>query len=274
MTRSVNYHKPLLHAAFGMMLWGCNNDDVPQNNTGPAIPPPTPLAYTLVQALPHDTASFTQGLQYYKGVLYESTGNPDRQPNGSRIQVVNPATGATQVKAVLPADEFGEGITLLNDKVYQLTWENRKGYVYDARTFKKLREFTYNHQGWGITNDGTYLIVSDGSSNIYYWDPETFKEVKRLSVQDHRGLRNNINELEFINGQLFANIWQSNQIVRIDTATGNITGVLDLTDLLRNYPELAQPPADVLNGIAWDSSTNRLLITGKKWPRMFEIELR
>lgn len=266
--------KKWLAPALGLLFWSCNNEDVPQNNGGAAIPPPAPLAYTLVQALPHDTASFTQGLQFYKGVLYESTGNPDRLANGSRIQVVDPATGATRVKAVLPADEFGEGITLMNDKVYQLTWENRKGYVYNARTFQKLAEFTYSHQGWGITNNGTHLIVSDGSSNLYFWNPETFKEVKRLTVQDHRGLRNNINELEFINGHIYANIWQSNQIVRIDTATGYITGVLDLTDLIRNYPELSQPPADVLNGIAWDSSSNRLLITGKKWPRMFEIELR
>ena len=250
------------------------NEEADGNIEGLTVPPPAPLGYTLVQTLPHDTASFTQGLQFYKGVLYESTGNPNKLANGSRIQVVNPATGATLVKTLLPADEFGEGITIMNEKVYQLTWENRKGYVYDVRNFQKLREFTYNHQGWGITNDGSNLIVSDGSNHIYYWNPETFQEIKRLSVQDHRGMRNNINELEFINGHLFANIWQSNQIVRIDTATGYITGVLDLSDLLRSYPELSKPPADVLNGIAWDSSTNRMLITGKKWPRMFELELR
>lgn len=272
--RTLLFSKKWFVPAFSLLLMSCNNDEAPQNEGVLTIPPPTPLTYALVRALPHDTAAFTQGLQYYKGVLYESTGNPDRLANGSRIQVVDPSTGATRAKAVLPAEEFGEGITLMNDKVYQLTWESRKGYVYDVRTFQKLQEFNYNHQGWGITNDGSRLIVSDGSSNIYYWNPETFKEVKRLTVQDHRGLRNNINELEFINGHIFANIWQSNQIVRIDTATGNITGVLDLSDLLRNYPELLQPPADVLNGIAWDSSSNRLLLTGKKWPLMFEIELR
>lgn len=259
---------------FAGIISSCNNDDPkgdnPVTNT---IPPPAPITFQVLKVHPHDTAAFTQGLIYYNGTLYESTGNPDSQPGAGWVGTADLASGKQTKKVTLPADIFGEGITILNGKIYQITWRNQKGFVYDATTFQKIREFSYRGEGWGITNDGTSLIVSDGSSNIYYWNPETLKEEKKISIQDQNGLKNNINELEFINGFLFANVWQTQQILKIDTASGNVVGVIDLSELIRNYPELATPPSDVLNGIAWDSTQNRLFITGKRWSRLFEIKL-
>lgn len=240
------------------------------------IAPPAAISYNLVKDYPHDTSSFTQGLIFYNGILYESTGNPGNAPNnGSWVGPVDLNTGKQTKKATLPADIFGEGITILNDKVYQITWESRKGYVYDLKTFNKIKEFSYSHEGWGITNNGKELIVSDGSSNLYFWDAETLKETRRISIQDNNGLRNNINELEFINGFVYANVWQTNDILKIDPATGNVTGRIDLSELKQQYPELVgnNDSEKVLNGIAWDSSSSRVFITGKNWSKLFAITL-
>lgn len=261
-----------------LLLAACGNDtesEETQTNI-PTIPAPASITFNLVKDYPHDTSSFTQGLIFYKGVLYESTGNPNNAlNNGSWAGPVDLFTGKQTKKVTLPADVFGEGITILNDKVYQITWENRKGFVYDLATFKKIKEFNYNHEGWGITNNGKELIVSDGSSNLYFWDAETLKEIRRISIQDENGLRNNINELEFINGFVYANVWQSNEILKIDPATGNVIGKLDLTSLKQSYPELSggSNSDKVLNGIAWDSSGQRLFITGKNWSKLFELKL-
>ena len=247
-----------------------------QTTVPSTLPAPTSITYNLVKDYPHDTSSFTQGLIFYKGVLYESTGNPNNAlNNGSWAGPVDLASGKQTKKITLPADVFGEGITILNDKLYQITWENRKGFVYDLGTFKKIKEFNYNHEGWGITNNGKELIVSDGSSNMYFWDPETLKEIRRISIQDENGLRNNINELEFINGAVYANVWQSNEILKIDPSTGNVIGKLDLTSVKQSYPELSggSNSDKVLNGIAWDSSGQRLFITGKNWSKLFELKL-
>jgi glutamine cyclotransferase len=227
----------------------------------------------LIRALPHDTAAFTQGFEFYNGVLYESTGNPRSLENESWIGLVNIQTGIADKKVTLPSNIFGEGITILNDKIYQLSWQNQKGFVYDAKTFKKINEFNYGGEGWGITNDGKSLIVSNGTNQIQFWDPNTFKQTKVISVQDHTGMKNMLNELELINGSIYANVWTTNQIIKIDTATGNVTGILDLTALRNNYPELNTPFVDVLNGIAWDSTAKKMLITGKYWPKMFELKL-
>lgn len=246
----------------------------PQSITSVAAP--AQLGFTMLNVYPHDTTSFTQGLIYYKGVLYESTGNPDNAlNNGSWIGPVELTTGQQTKKVTIKSPLFGEGITILNDKVYQITWQNKKGFVYDLKTFKQLQEFSYNHEGWGITHNGSELIVSDGSSNIYFWDPATLKELRRISIQDHNGLRNNINELEFINGFIYANVWQRNEILKIDPATGNVVGVLDLSSLKQTYPELntANSSEKVLNGIAWDSSADRLFVTGKNWSKLFELKL-
>lgn len=259
------------------VLAACNNgteQNEPQAFT--TIPAPAQLGFTMLNVYPHDTTSFTQGLMYYNGVLYESTGNPDNAlNNGSWIGPVELTTGQKTKKVTLDSPLFGEGITILKDKVYQITWQNKKGFVYDLKTFKQLQEFNYNHEGWGITHNGSELIISDGSSNIYFWDPATLKEVRRISIQDHNGLRNNINELEFINGFIFANVWQSNDILKIDPSTGNVVGLLDLSSLKQTYPELnaANSSEKVLNGIAWDSSANRLFVTGKNWSKLFELKL-
>jgi glutaminyl-peptide cyclotransferase len=251
-----------------------NSDD--SQNVLSTIPAPTNITYNLVKDYPHDTASFTQGLIYYKGTLYESTGNPTPTPNnGSWLGSVDITTGKQTKKVKLPQEIFGEGITILNDNVYQITWQSRKGFVYDLSTFKKIKEFTYNHEGWGITNNGKELIVSDGSSNLYFWDPVTFKEIRRISVQDNNGLRNNINELEFIDGAVYANVWQTNEILKIDPVSGNVTGKLDMSGLKQSYPELvgSSDSDKVLNGIAWDSSGNRMFVTGKNWSKLFELKL-
>lgn len=261
-----------------LLLAACGNEPESEETqtTIQTIPAATSLTFNLVKDYPHDTSSFTQGLIFYKGVLYESTGNPNNAlNNGSWAGPVDLLTGKQTKKVMLPADVFGEGITILNDKLYQITWENRKGFVYDLATFKKIKEFNYNHEGWGITNNGKELIVSDGSSNMYFWDPETLKEIRRISIQDENGLRNNINELEFINGAIYANVWQSNEILKIDPSTGNVMGKLDLTSLKQSYPELSggSNSDKVLNGIAWDSSGQRLFVTGKNWSKLFELKL-
>ncbi len=268
---SILFYAPLL-------LISCGDETETKETiaTLPTVAAPAAITYALVNNYPHDTASFTQGLIFYKGTMYESTGNPQNPlNNGSWVGPVDITTGKQTKKVTLPSDIFGEGITILHDKVYQITWENRKGFVYDLATFKKLKEFNYNHDGWGITNNGKELIVSDGSSNLYFWDPETLKELRRISIQDHNGLRNNINELEFINGAVYANVWQTNEILKIDPANGNVIGKLDMTTLKQSYPELVgvSDSDKVLNGIAWDSSGNRLFITGKNWSKLFELKL-
>ncbi|TWI83951.1 glutamine cyclotransferase [Lacibacter cauensis] len=261
-----------------LLFVACNNESKPNNETTSAttIAAPAQINYKLLKDHPHDSSSFTQGLIFYNNTLYESTGNPGGVlHNGSWVGTVDIATGKQNKKAMLDSAFFGEGITIFNNKIYRLTWQNRKGYVYDAATFKLLNEFSYNHEGWGITHNGKELIVSDGSSNIYFWDPATCKEIRRISVQDNNGLKNNINELEFINGYIYANVWQTNDILKIDPASGNVVGLLNLAALKQQFPELSgvSESDKVLNGIAYDSSSNRVFITGKNWSKLFEIQL-
>ncbi len=261
-----------------VIFFACNNQPDKNNDTSSiaSIAAPVQINYKLLKDHPHDSSSFTQGLVFYNNNLYESTGNPDGAlHNGSWVGTVDLATGKQNKKALLDSGYFGEGITILNNKIYRLTWQNKKGYVYDATTFKLLNEFSYGHEGWGITHNGKELIVSDGSSNIYFWDPATCKEIRRISVQDNNGLKNNINEMEFINGFIYANVWQTNDILKIDPATGNVVGLLNLAAIKQQFPELAgvSESDKVLNGIAYDSSSNRVFITGKNWSKLFEIEL-
>ena len=263
-----------LLAAVIFLLISCDQTDSHENNHTESVSPPAQISYSVIQSYPHDTGSFTQGLEVYKGVMYESTGNPDNVPNnGGWIGKVNLKTGIADKKAMLSTAFFGEGITILNDLIYRLTWQNQKAFVYNINNMKPVKEFIYQGEGWGLTNDGRHLIMSNGSNIISYRDPQIFKEIKQLSVYDHTGMRNNLNELEFINGSIYANVWQTNQIIKIDTATGRVTGIMDLSDLIRQDPTLSAPPTDVLNGIAWDSSKQRMYITGKKWPKLFELTL-
>jgi len=253
------------------LLVACNNQSESDNNDNTsAVPPPVSLSYAVLKVHPHDTASFTQGLQFVNGTLYEGTGNYGH----SALLKTELETGKALQTHKLANELFGEGITILNNKIYQLTWQNKKGFVYNLSDFKLLSDFTYNTEGWGITNDGTNLIVSDGSNVIYFWNPSTLKEVKRISVQDNTGLRNNLNELEYINGFIYANVWQTDEVLKIDPGTGNVVGKIDFSQLKNDFPELKDEYGNnVLNGIAWDSTGNRLFITGKRWSKLFEVRL-
>ena len=190
------------------------------------------------------------------------------------VGIVDPATGVISVKAELDKKiYFGEGITILGDKLYQLTWTNKKGFIYDLKTFKKIGEFTFpSKEGWGMTTDGTSLIMSDGSSNLTYLDPLTFKTNRIVGVTDNNGPVGNLNELEYVNGNILANIYQTPYIIRIDPNSGKVLGKADFSNLVKEV-KLKDPDVDYMNGIAWDSAKNKIYITGKLWPNMYEVRL-
>jgi glutamine cyclotransferase len=251
------------------MGWGCNNNG---NSNQPAEQGdlPAAISYQIIKEYPHDPQAFTQGLEWRNGQLVEGTG----QFGESNVRMVDLATG-TVIKEVKNKEEiWGEGVTVLNGKLYQLTWQNRIGYVYDAATLKLEREFAYNTEGWGITNNGKELIYSDGSSNLYFLDPATLKENHRIGVYDNNGPQGNLNELEYIKGFIYANKWQTDYILKIDPSSGKVVARADLGDLRgKSGIDNANPNADVLNGIAYDSATNRIFVTGKYWPKLFEVKL-
>ena len=223
--------------------------------------------FRIVRIYPHDREAFTQGLVYHDGFLYEGTG----MEGMSTLRKVDLATGKVLQHIDLPHAYFGEGIVIWKDKVIQLTWKSKIGFVYDLATFKQLRTFTYARQGWGITHDGKRLIMSDGSATLFFWDPETFEEIGRLPVDDNGKPVANLNELEYIRGEIYANVWQSDRIARISPTTGH---VVDWIDLLPLRAQAGRPQQDVLNGIAYDAKQNRLFVTGKNWPKLFEIRLQ
>lgn len=257
----------------------CTNSDRPGGpggeNTGGSDNTPPLINFSVMQAHPHDTASFTEGLLFHDGQLYESTGTEPSMPESRRslFGVLDLKTGAIGKKAELDRNKyFGEGIAFLNGKVYQLTYTTKVGFIYDAKTFKKTGEFTIpSKEGWGMTTDGASLIMSDGSSNISWLDPNTFRLVKVLGVTDNNGPVSNINELELIKGSLYANQWQTNYILKIDTSSGKVTGRLDLTSLV-NEVRNKYPSSEALNGIAYDSTSGKVYVTGKLWPNVFEIK--
>ncbi len=228
----------------------------------------TPVfGYKIVNTYPHDTNSFTQGLIFDKGVLYESTGL-----NGhSAVKIVDLKTGKTLKSHELPDNYFGEGIAIIENKIIQLTWRSKTGFVYDKKTLKLIKKFSYQTQGWGITYDGKYLIISDGSAVLYFMDPNTFKVVGTLEVYGDSGKVSKLNELEYINGEIYANIWGIEKIARINPKTGRVTAWIDLSGLLSDQDKKNR--VDVLNGIAFNSDKGRLFVTGKLWPKIFEIEL-
>ncbi len=227
------------------------------------------MSYGVRTQWPHDTEAFTQGLVIHNGKLYESTG----QEGASWVGVIDVKTGKPEQKVDLPAEYFGEGITILNNKIYQLTWTSKIGFVYDLKTFKRLRTFDYNTAGWGITHDNKNLIMSDGSDKLTYLDTVSLKPVKSISVKDDKGAVSQLNELEYIEGYIFANIWQTNMIVKIDPQTGKVVGRLDLSQLARDA-QMRSPRVDVLNGIAYHPSTKLMLVTGKYWPMTYVIQIR
>ena len=223
--------------------------------------------YEIVRAFPHDSDAFTQGLVIHDGKFIESTGEVGR----SSLRRVEMETGQLIQIVDVPAPYFAEGITLLKGKVYQLTWQHHLGFIYDAWTFEKIGDFNYAGEGWGLANDGMSLILSDGSNKIRFIDPDNFQLKKTIAVLDGHTLVNEINELEYIQGEIYANIWHADRIARINPETGSVIGWIDLSGLLARG-DVADEEA-VLNGIAYDEASSRLFVTGKLWPKVFEIRL-
>ena len=224
--------------------------------------------YAVVKTYPHDVGAFTEGLFWRDGFLYESTGLEGR----SSIRKVTLETGVPEQERMIDSRYFGEGIVDWKDKLIELTWKDQVGFIYDLKSFEKTGEFSYVGEGWALTRDDTRIIMSDGSSALRFLDPETLKETGRIQVTDDGKPVNNINELEFVKGEVLANIWQTDRIVRIDPKTGKVVGWIDLTGLLGDA-DRAAGEVDVLNGIAYDAASDRLFVTGKLWPKLFEIKL-
>ena len=228
---------------------------------------PSQYGYRVIKTYPHDRTAFTQGFEFRDSVFYEGTGLVGR----SSLRKVNPDTGQVLERYDVPQPFFGEGITVLNGKIFELTWQTQTGFIYDKATFKVLASFNYPGEGWGLTNDGKQIYMSDGSSQIRIWDPATLKEVRRITVKDGARDITNLNELEFVKGEIYANVWQTDRIARISPADGKVLGWIDLSGIL---PKADHPEPDaVLNGIAYDAASDRLFITGKLWPKIFEIKL-
>ncbi len=224
-------------------------------------------SYRVIHAYPHDPQAFTQGLIYLDGHLYESTGLNGR----SSLRMVDLDSGQVVEHRDVPEKYFAEGLTNWGNTLVQLTWQTHIGFVYDRATFHLLRSFQFSGEGWGLTQDGKHLILSDGTATLRFLDPNTFKEVRRINVTDHGQPVKNLNELEYIHGEIYSNIWYSNKIARISPQTGKVLGWIDLTGIIPSV-ELQSNDA-VLNGIAYDALHDRLFVTGKLWPRLFEIKV-
>jgi len=226
------------------------------------------VLYDVVNSYPHDPKAFLQGLVFHDGGFYESTG----QYGKSTLRRVEFPSGKIMKSINLDDSIFAEGLALVGDRLVQLTWQTQKGFVYDRETFNLIREFTYKTEGWGLTYDGKELILSDGSDTLTYINPETFEPSRKLAVKWNGRPVRDINELEFIEGEIWANIWHRDQIIRIDPSNGNVTSFLDLKGILP--PEERRDPEAVLNGIAYDAEGKRIFISGKLWPKIFEIRLK
>jgi len=254
---------------------------LPPTSTPPPSPSPAPIPnssapsqttpvydYRIVNVYPHDRLAFTQGLVWEDGVFYEGTGLVGQ----SSLRKVALETGAALQIPLINPNYFGEGIALYDGQIFQLTWQDHIAFLYDKETFDELDTFSYpTTEGWGLTFDGTHLIMSDGTATLYFRDPITFAVVDQVQVHDENGPVVRLNELEYINGQVYANVWQTNRVAIIDPATGQVAAWIDLAGLLK--PEDMTQPVDVLNGIAYDAANDRLFVTGKWWPKLFEIEL-
>lgn len=223
--------------------------------------------YQVVHVYPHDRAAFTEGLLYLDGFLYESTGLLGQ----SSLRRVELATGEVVQKIELDPAYFGEGLAAFGERLIQLTWQSQTGFVYDRSTFALQRTFSYPTEGWGLTTDGRRLIMSNGTDTLYFLDPQTLERVGELRVSGPAGSLTQINELEYVRGEIYANIWKTERLARIDPGTGHVLGWVDLTGLLSQ--EDRQQQVDVLNGIAYDPAGDRLFVTGKWWPKLFEVKL-
>lgn len=266
-----------------LFFFSCNNSSsTSYDNSLPTaklnnISPPVPIMFKVEAVYPHDPKAFTQGLEFHNGKLYEGTG----EWGTSNLRIVDIKTGNVEKDYLIPDSTiFGEGITIFKNKIYQLTWQNNKVFVYNATDIKHpIATYSWGRQGWGATNDGKNIIISDGTSHLYFVEPDSVKKElkinKVITVSDNQGEVDSLNELELINGFIYANRWLTNNIVKIDTSNGYVVGEMNLTGLLQQYDPAAKPNNDaVLNGIAYDSTTKRLYITGKYWPRMFQVQLK
>jgi glutaminyl-peptide cyclotransferase len=225
------------------------------------------LTYEVIKELPHDTSAYTQGLQLWQGYWLEGTGGHGE----TSIRRIEKNTGRVVLQKDLSREYFGEGITELNGKLYQLTWKNQVGFVYDAKTFQWQKNFSYSGEGWGLTTDGTQLIMSNGSDRLRFLDPNSFRVTKEIAVRQDGKAITQLNELEFIEGEIFANIWFRDEIVRINPADGTVLGIIDLTGIDATVKR--RHPDHVLNGIAYDATTGELFVTGKCWPKIYQIRL-
>ena len=243
-----------------------DNDASPGDGDSTNVEIPV-FTYRILNTFSHDSGAFTQGLVVEDSIFYEGTGLNGR----SSLRKVDLNTGDVLKIHNLTSEFFGEGITVFGDRIIQITWRSRIGFVYDKESFAQLTTFTYPTEGWGLTHDGSRIIMSDGTSNLYFRDPESLDEIGRIQVTDDRGPVSYLNELEYIKGEVYANIWLTDTIARISPETGKVTGWIDLKDLLSPMDRLQ--PVDVLNGIAYDADHDRLFVTGKLWPRLFEIQL-
>jgi len=243
--------------------------DLPANRPASPANGPVPIhGYQIVNIWPHDSNAFTQGLILMDGKLLESTGEEGR----SSLRRVELETGKVLKKVDVPEPYFAEGIAVLNGKVYQLTWQHHVGFIYDAQTFERTGQFNYEGEGWGLATDGQSLILSDGTNQIRFINPTDFKVTKTIDVVDGTRPVDQLNELEYVNGEIYANVWHENRIATIDPQNGHVTSWIDLSGLMPEG-ELQDPEA-VLNGIAYDQANNKLYVTGKLWPRLFEIRVK
>lgn len=250
-----------------LLTTACGNRTLRSASTAVPVEEPTRYTYRIKATYPHSTEDYTQGLQFADRRMWEGTGQ-----HGHSILLSYALDGSNRrVHATLPAREFGEGITLLGDRIYQLTWESNTCHVYDRATFEKVRDFRYAGEGWGLTSDGTKLYLSNGTANLYQIDPATFRREATRTVTLRGEPVHYLNELEWIEGRIWANVYTTDQVLIINPATGIVEGVVDLTGLLPDAERTMQ--TDVLNGIAYDAETKRIFVTGKLWPHIYEIEL-
>lgn len=260
--RTLSCLPAILLLAFSFNSSGCESGK-------PAVEKNAPVyGYEVVHTYQHDPDAFTQGLVFAGGTFLESTG----EVGHSSLRRVELGTGAVVQRVDVSRPYFAEGITLLKGKIYQLTWQHQLGFVYDALTFDKVGEFNYTGEGWGLANDGQSLILSDGTNRIRFLDPDNFQVKKTITVLDGSTAVNELNELEYIKGEIYANIWHADRIARIDPQSGRVVGWIDLRGLLA--PGDVQDEEAVLNGIAYDESSGRIFVTGKLWPKLFEIRLK
>lgn len=258
-----------LKAALGLaaLLLGLAGPSLHAQAPRPAVPDRL-YGYRIVKTYPHDPGAFTEGLQYQDGYLLESTGLVGK----SNIRKVKLETGAVLLKRDLAPPYFGEGMVTWGDKLVQLTWQHQVGFIYDAKTFRPRGQFKYRGEGWSLTKDDRRLIMSDGTDEIRFLNPATLAETGRIKVTFRGQPLRNLNELEWVKGEIYANVWQTDMIVRINPNTGVVVGRINLTGLLSNADRANSSP-DVLNGIAYDAKGDRLFVTGKQWPKLYEIKL-